>query len=538
MSKIVSSYLKKNTWLVLLSVLIVACDVGLTLLPPFMLKYIVDDIIQAGKTEELERWAVFYTLAYIALGIFEFLKSVILIKVSQGICKELRIGLLNRVRIMDYECLSSYDVGTMESLFNNDVNTINTLISNGVISMMIDLFKMLGVFVSVFFFSTNIGYLLLCIVPFIAAFIVFVRHRMFKAQLKTKEMEANVNQQVLENIDNIESIQTYVSYDYINGRYEETIKNHFDAQNVSMFYDSLFSPVMQMSRYTLIAVILIISVQDPTVFGVSIGAFLSLIDLISDLFSPMENIGMELQTLQTSAASIHRINDFIKKRPRDIDPKLKVDALPGNNSLSFSHVNYSYDGKATVIKDFSLNIGPTEKITIKGESGVGKSTLFKLGYGLLVPRSGNVTINGSEANRLSEESRRRLFGIVYQDPFFSMGTIREEITLGETDFTDEKIFAALKAVGLSRIKNLDILLKESDYSSGELALFNIARIILRNPPIIFLDEMNAKIDPETALRIIALLNDYAKDHMILSITHYGTQLKNSKELTLTLSEKN
>jgi len=495
-----------------------------------MLKYIVDSVIASKDLTSLLMWSIAYSGAYIVYGIFEFLKSFILIKVSQGICKNLRIGLLEKVHSLSYETLSSYDIGSIESLFNNDVNTINNLVSDGVISMIIDLFKMIGVMISIFVLSTNIGYLVLSIVPFILVFVIIVKKRMFLFKLRAKQMESNVNQRVLENIENVEAVQSFKAYDYVSTRYEQILSTHYDAQKSSMFYDSLFPTIMQIIKYTLVATVIMVSVINPSVFGITIGTFLSVSDLLSDMFTPMEAIGMELQTLQESTASIHRINDFIKSEDK---PKKDNCSLSDSSyTLEFKDVYYSYTSSEQVIQGFSYKLNQGDKLTLQGNSGVGKSTLFKLGYGLLIPNKGQVSINRVDVSSLSEETRRNIFGIVYQDPFFSLGSIREELTLEGTSISDDEIFSVLKKIGLERITDLNSKLNENDYSSGELALFNIARILLRKPKIIFLDEMNAKIDPSTALKIISILNENAKDSTILSITHYGTQLKNSISYTL------
>jgi len=245
----------------------------------------------------------------------------------------------------------------------------------------------------------------------------------------------------------------------------------------------------------------------------------------------MENIGMELQTLQDSSASIHRINDFIDK-----DDQIKTSAEklldPDNLSIEYKNVSYSYIRSEPVIVNFSYKLSQGQRLTLEGDSGVGKSTLFKLGYGLISPIKGEVKINNVDVFNLTPEQRKSLLGIVYQDSFFSNGTVREELTLGEEYQTDE-IFSVLKSIGLDRIKDIDVRFRESDYSSGELALFNIARVLLKKPKIIFLDEMNARIDPETAMKIIHILDSLPKDTTILSISHYGTKLKNSTFLILT-----
>ena len=168
----------------------------------------------------------------------------------------------------------------------------------------------------------------------------------------------------------------------------------------------------------------------------------------------------------------------------------------------------------------------------RGKSGSGKSTLFKLAYGLIKPTKGQATINGVETYRLSETAKRKIFGIVYQDYYFSGGTIKEEVTLLNPEISDEQVYKILKLVELDRIKDINVPLKINDYSTGELSLFNIARAIIMNSKILFLDEMNAKIDQVTAQKIINVINNVAKDKIILSINHYGHLLENSDILNL------
>ena len=139
---------------------------------------------------------------------------------------------------------------------------------------------------------------------------------------------------------------------------------------------------------------------------------------------------------------------------------------------------------------------------------------------------------GVDTYLLSNDSKRKLFGIVYQDYFFSGGTIKEEITLLDSSISDEKIYSTLKLVGLDRITDINIPLKLTDYSTGELSLFNIARAIILDSKILFLDEMNAKIDSVSAKKIIDVIDYVSKDKMVLSINHYGDLLPNSKILNI------
>ena len=143
-----------------------------------------------------------------------------------------------------------------------------------------------------------------------------------------------------------------------------------------------------------------------------------------------------------------------------------------------------------------------------------------------------MTINDVDTYLLPNEIKNKYFGIVYQDYFFSNGTIKEEITLLNNNISEEKIYEALKLVGLTRINDINKKLNINDYSTGELSLFNIARAIVLDSKILFLDEMNAKIDYANAQNIIKVIDKISKDKIVLSINHYGELLNNSEIINL------
>lgn len=215
-----------------------------------------------------------------------------------------------------------------------------------------------------------------------------------------------------------------------------------------------------------------------------IGVLVSSIDLITNLFAPIENLGMELQTIQKSMAAIHRINEFFKLEEDEVKDQT-LDVNSKDLVLEFNDASFTYDNKENVIDHFNLTLKQNEHLVFKGRSGSGKSTLFKLAYGLIKPTSGRVTINGVDTYLLSDDVKRKFFGIVYQDYYFSGGSIKEEVTLLNKDISDEKVYETLKLVGLDRITDISIPLKTSEYSTGELSLFNIARAIIFDSKILF-----------------------------------------------------
>ena len=529
--KCIVNYFKKHLYVFFLTLFVILLVTLLTLIPPQLLRIIVDDIFINSDYKRLFIFSLLYMLVFVFINLINFLKEILLVVISNGIGKDIRLSMLKKVNRMSYNNFLKYDSGTLEAFFSNDVDEINTLITSGVISMAIDGIKMIGIIISIFLYDYLFGLITLLIIPLIVIFTLWIRKMMYKAQLANRKLEGSINNLVLENLDNIVTIKSFRIYDKIEEKYNNVLSNHFKTNQKVNTYDAMFSPVMQILKTSLIVLIIVLSTINENLFGVSIGVLVSLIDLITSLFTPLENLGMEIQTIQKSFAAIKRINDFFKLE--EDDEKLENVVINDKNIvLEFKDVTFSYDGKENVLKHFNLKISNNDRLVLKGKSGSGKSTIFKLAYGLIKPTSGSVTINNIPTYLLPNELKRKFFGIVYQDYFFSNGTIKEELTLLNNNISHEKIYKVLSLVGLSRITNINEKLNTNDYSTGELSMFNIARAILLDSKVLFLDEMNAKIDAVNAKHIIDVIDNVSKDKLVLSINHYGELLSNSKILDL------
>ena len=525
---ILVNYFKKHIFIFLFLICVLLGVTLLALIPPKLLQILIDDVFTNKNTSNLLFFSLFYMLSLVSVELINFLKEVILVVISQGFNKSIRLNMLSKINHLTYTELKNIDSGIMESYFSNDIEEVNALITSGAISLIIDTFKIIGIIVSIFLLSYILGLITLLILPLLILFILFMRKRMRNAQKENRELEAKVNFKLLESLDNIISIKSFRIYKIINEKYNDILLKHFKVNQKSNGYDAIFPPIMQISKIIVIVLIIILSAFYPNLFLLSVGAIASLIDLITSLFSPLENLGMEIQTIQKSMAALERINNFLSLKEDDIK-SFNSDLDFQSLELKFDNVSFKYDdGNEFVIKDFNLSIKNNEKITLKGVSGSGKSTLFKLAYGLIKPSKGRVTINNIDTYLLSNELKRKIFGIVYQDYYFSSGTIKEEISLLDSSIDDSKIEETLSKVGLSRINDINKKLNINDYSTGELSLFNIARVVVSDSKILFLDEMNSKIDPLTASKIIKVINELSKEKMILSINHYGELLEDSK----------
>ena len=283
-------------------------------------------------------------------------------------------------------------------------------------------------------------------------------------------------------------------------------------------------------------------------FGMSAGTAVAVINYISQIFTPVESLGMEIQTIQSAMAGIHRINEFfnlevdeadrtigerqgIQKTANDIAEQKKQDTTDkmhtadagDQTAVSFENVVFGYD-EHLVLEGVSFEIKKGEQVTLSGRSGAGKSTILKLLLGLYEPQNGNIRIGNVPATEVPEEERRSLFGYVEQSFHMVPGTVREQITLYDQRIKEKQVQAVAKLTGLEEsIDNLengyDTVCTPEIFSQGQWQLLSIARAAVAEPSILLLDEITANLDVETEKEVLQALRRVSENRTVISISH-------------------
>lgn len=528
-SKSIKKVIKNNIGFCIILVLVIIGVVIISLVPPQLLKVIIDKYLINKVTTGLLNIAIIYLLVLIFIGILDVIKEAFLVVLGQKITKEIRKEMMYKLEKVNSMYFSNNDSGEVVSLFTNDVDTINSLFTNGIIGMIIDFFKIIGILASIWIFSFYLGIVTLILIPIIYLITRGFQKRMLKAQFRNRVLVGKVNNHISESLKNITMIKTYSKEKYMEDNYVEYLKDNFEAVEKINYFDSVYSPIIQLMRAIVISIIVILSSSQFNYIGISLGMVAASIDLISNLFSPIENLGMEFQYIQRAISGIKRANEFYEEREEEEkNIRLKKEVLisnPRHVIIGFNNVSFSYTKDVRVLKDISFDIVAGEKITVVGRTGVGKSTLFKLILGLIKPTNGSITINEVDVYSIPNKEKRKIFGYVSQEFTFIKGSVKEQVTLQDKNISQENVEVVMKLVGLHDYvltleKGYETMIEHDKlFSQGQKQLLSIARAIVMNPPILLLDEITANLDSVTEEKVVSVLQKISTARTILSISH-------------------
>ena len=504
------------------TVLCVAASVAASLLPPLLLARVIDRLT-AGLP--LSFLAVLLYFGSLALeGVLTSAQESLLVLFGQRMTHALRSEMSRKLSRLPAGTLAEQNPGEVAARFSGDVDTVEALFTSGIISMAADACRIVSIMGVIAVKNTGLALILLLVLPLFAVFTRYVQKRMLAAQLDNRRAVAAVSGQVPETLHNIRTIRALGLEDYMERRYDRCIGDSYAAMERTNFYDAVYSPVVLLLNAAVVGIVMLLSAsgnaQLLTLFGMSVGTSVAVINYISRIFAPIESLGMEIQTIQSAMAGVRRIDAFLDQPERTIPPARREAA---RGDVEFAHVTFGY-GERHVLKDFSMTVKQGEQVTLVGRTGAGKSTVFKLLLGLYQPEAGTVTIGGVKVGDITDRERRTCIGCVEQHFSRVPGTVLEQITLGDPQITGEMARAAAALAGIDAAiralpEGYDTVCTEGIFSQGEWQLLSIARAAAADPAVLLLDEITANLDAETEARVLAALRRASAGRTVLSVSH-------------------
>ena len=492
---------------------IVCGAVVFTLLPPLVLAQLID-LLTNKHTLWMEGILLYFGLLALT-GLLESARKSLLTVFGQKITHALRSSLMEKFGRLSANELNRQEPGALVSRFVGDVDTVENLFTSGIISMFADACKILSILAVIWLTNRGLTIVLIILLPVLFLFTRYVQKNMLASQIANRRAVSRASGHVLQK-------ETYMEQQY--ARY---IDDSYSAMEKTNFYDAVYSPVILILNAIVVAVVMLLSASgNPTVlklFGMSAGTAVAVMNYISQIFTPVESLGMEIQTIQSALAGIARINEFYgleeKKAPAAIAERAEQDI-----AAELKDVTFGYDENQVILNHVSLQIKKGEQVTLSGRTGAGKSTIFKLLLGLYEPQKGKVLIQGVPSIDLTDEKKRNVFGYVEQSFHMVPGSVKDQITLYDTKISDANVKKAAELTGLAETiealpDKYDTLCTPDLFSQGQWQLLSIARAAAAEPEILLLDEITANLDAETEKMVLNALRRVSKDRTVISISH-------------------
>ena len=521
----------KEKWLLTAGIVItVAGAIVTALFPPLILAGIIDTV--TSGTMPAFYMIIMYFGFLLITGLMESARETFLTVFGQKITHSLRSALMDKYSCLTTSGLTSQEPGTVVSRFVGDADTVENLFTSGIISMFADACKIISIVAVIWFKNKGLAIVLLVILPFLFIFTRIVQKNMLAAQIENRRAVGRASGHVPETLHNIRTIHTLGKEKYMAERYDEYICESYAAIEKNNFYDAVYSPVIIILNAIVVAVVMLFSASGNqsvlTFFGMSAGTAVAVINYISQIFAPVESLGMEIQTIQSAIAGVHRINEFFEmdefliRKDSTITENTAMEA-DSDVLVDFNNVTFAYDDK-NVVENLSFSIKKGEQVTLSGRTGAGKSTIFKLLLGLYEPDNGSVLIAGQKVTAIPDSGKRKIYGYVEQTFHMVPGTVKDQITLYDVSITDEDVIEAAKTAGLHdaimELENgYDTICKPEDFSQGQWQLLSIARAAAAKPELLLLDEITANLDADTEKNVLDALNRVSKNRTVISISH-------------------
>lgn len=534
----------------------------LSLVPPMILARIIDGL--TTKRMAGFGWIMAYFGLLALTGLMESAREGLLIIFGQKMTHTLRSGLMEKLVHLKADDLSRQEPGSVVSRFVGDVDTVENLFTSGIVSMFADVCRIVSILVVIWFKNRGLSMILLILLPFLLVFTRYVQKNMLISQLQNRKAVSRASGHVPETLCNIRTIHCLSKESYMERKYDEYIGDSYRAMERTNFYDAVYSPVVLILNAIVVACVMLLSASGSprvlTLFGMSAGTAVAVMNYISQIFTPVESLGMEIQTIQSAVAGIRRINEFLSieelpereellereelsgkeelpKREElpEVEEFSKKEQIPEGNRfpekrkengeafVEFQDVTFGYDERK-ILKQLSFQVKQGERVTLMGRTGAGKSTILKLLLGLYEPQEGEVRIQGIAASNIPDGDKRRIFGYVEQSFHMVPGSVKDQITLFDPVITDQAVKNVASLTGLQdTIEALpdgyDTICTPELFSQGQWQLLSIARAAVASPRLLLLDEITANLDAETEKEVLQALKRVSGERTVISISH-------------------
>ena len=526
-------YWREVVFIVFLMVGYTLCEVSM----PMLMKHGIDNYIEPRNLEGLEMIVLYYVLVLAARFIFTYFEEYGMQMVGQKVMYDMRMSLFSHLQRLDVRFFDNNPVGRLMTRVMGDVEILKELFTSGVITVFGNLLSILGYMIAMLHLNWKLALITFAVLPIIFATTTVYQVYSRRAFRDQRKYLARINAFLNENIVGMTTMQLFAREPRSWLQFDERNKQYLGANLRSIFYFSLFSPMIEVCGSLALAVIVWHGggqiLQDTLTFG----ALFAFLQYSQRLFWPIRELSEKYTIFQNAMASSERIFDLMDTQPTIVNPTAAKELGALKGEIEFRNVWFAYNAEDYVLRDVSFKVKAGEKVALVGHTGSGKTSIINLLCRFYDVNKGQVLIDGTDLREMELPDLRRAINIVQQNIFLFSGTIEKNINLDNPEISKEQTIAAAKEVHLdSYVQKMpdgyetEVREGGAGLSVGQKQLVAFARALASDPNILILDEATSSVDTETELIIQDALNRLMANRTSIVIAHRLSTIQNADKI--------
>ena len=516
----------------LLVLLIMLVSIAYDIISPLLVGHIEELVKQEFELSRLYAAVAVYAGVLVISMVCTYLQAIILQKTGQKILSSLRQDLFVHIESLSHDQLTKIPVGKLVTRVTNDTNAISMMFTNILVTMIKNVFIILGVLIAMLAVNYTLTLMVLCFVPFLILFTVIFRKFTRKVYRKVKDGTTDINTYLSENLSGIKITQIFNREEQKKQEFFEKSKKLKKSKQQQIFVFGVFRPMVYMLYISSVLCLLWLGskgyIENRVMLGqvITSGTVVTFYMYISKFFNPIQTLAEQFNMLQSAFASAEKIFTVFDMKPEIVDEPDAIELSDVRGDIEFKNVWFAYNEGEWVLRDVSFSVKAGQTVAFVGSTGSGKTTILSLICRNYDIQKGEILIDGINIKKIKISSLRKHFGQMLQDVFLFSGTVRSNIILREESFSDDEINAACKYVNADKfIGKLDAGLDETvrergnNFSAGQRQLLSFARTVIHKPSVMILDEATANIDTETEVLIQDSLDKMKNIGTMLIVAH-------------------
>lgn len=531
----ITAYIKPYLGILLLATIALAGNLVLLLLRPYITKQVIDLGFATNDINVIEYYAVIYGLTIIGSVLCIFVENYFLKSFGQKIIYNIRAIVFQKILHKSHDEFYKLPIGNWVTRITNDVESLRTLYTDVLLNLASSGLMIIGILGFMYAINVPLAIIMTILLPIMGVIIWVFQKFSRKAFRQVRRSVAASNASIKELLNYIVIVKSYSGEKEIEERYNTVNKGFLEAGLFEVTTFSIFRPLVDGLFF--VALIVIFTTTNLVDSVADAGTVFAFIQYMDRFFQPLKDIADKYNSLQSSLAGAERLVPLLEEKERNMVDEVPKELIPVE-SIEFDHVWFSYENNDVyALQDFTLHIKAGDFTGIVGPSGSGKSTLLSLLMGIYKPTKGSIYINGIDISKYDSSVLRHLMGYVFQQAYLFKGSIKDNLTLFDNSIAHDEMVKAAKQVNLDSMieqlpegYNTPVGYLGSLLSDGQKQLLAFGRTLIRNIPILLLDEATANIDSHTEKQIQASIENIRGSKTIVSIAHRLSTVQDANEI--------